>query len=190
MPRPDQLKKPQIITLQFADLNWNDHFFFGWAVCVICVVLDNVSANCNVMLGALHHNTTGCGDCVSCALTGSCTLVLPAGPPNQAWSSPSPHAQAPGWASRPTSSEQRPTRTSRYGPGTLWPAATPQPRWSKRSPQVSTAPKPHGQRGYHKWVLGQSHHDAIMSTSKSAKTAANGHNDIRLAATDCMQSKT
>ena len=30
--RPDQLKQPQIITLQFADLNQNDDFYFGQAV--------------------------------------------------------------------------------------------------------------------------------------------------------------
>ena len=29
VPRPDQLKQPQIITLQFADLNQNDYFFWG-----------------------------------------------------------------------------------------------------------------------------------------------------------------
>ena len=28
VPRPDQLKQPQIITLQFVDLNWNDKYFF------------------------------------------------------------------------------------------------------------------------------------------------------------------
>ena len=31
MPRPDQLKQPQIITLQLADLNRNDNLFFGQA---------------------------------------------------------------------------------------------------------------------------------------------------------------
>ena len=29
VPRPDQLKQPQIIPLQFADLNQNDDFFLG-----------------------------------------------------------------------------------------------------------------------------------------------------------------
>ena len=29
---PDQLKQPQIITLQFGDLNRNDNFFFDQAV--------------------------------------------------------------------------------------------------------------------------------------------------------------
>ena len=31
VPRPDRLKQPQIITLQFADLNQKDDFFFGRA---------------------------------------------------------------------------------------------------------------------------------------------------------------
>ena len=32
VPKPDQLKQPRIITLQFADLNRNDNSFFGRAV--------------------------------------------------------------------------------------------------------------------------------------------------------------
>ena len=42
MPRPDQLKQPQIITLQFADLNRNDNFFLGRAVYIHTVKLSEI----------------------------------------------------------------------------------------------------------------------------------------------------